>query len=501
MSLRKVLIANRGEIAVRIARACRELAIPCVAVYSEADRGAPHVAASDEAVHIGPAAASDSYLNADRLLEACVRTGCDSVHPGYGFLAENAKFAARIEQAGLTFIGPPAAAIAEMGDKTVARRRMTDSGVPVVPGSGGPLASAEEALSAAERAGFPVLLKAAAGGGGKGMRVVERAPDVARAFDAASREAGQAFGDDRVYVEKYLENPRHVEVQILADRHGTVLHLGERECSIQRRHQKLIEEAPAPGLPREVREELGNVACAAARAVGYVGAGTVEFLLQESEFYFLEMNTRIQVEHPVTELVTGVDIVQWQLRIAAGERLTLPDSVADPVGHAIECRISGEDPYGGFLPSTGIIRGLDLPGGPGVRWDGGVVVGSEVGLDYDPLLGKLIVLGATRAEAIVRMRRALDELALNGVRTTIPFHRAVMDEPDYLAGRVSVRYVEQHPELTESGAGWPADAAVAVAAVLEHRFRDMSSPRTTLRAASMPATERSAWQRRFEADE
>ncbi|MFQ5529387.1 MAG: acetyl/propionyl/methylcrotonyl-CoA carboxylase subunit alpha, partial [Gemmatimonadota bacterium] len=484
-----------------IARACRELGLSSVAVYSEADRGAPHVSACDEAVLIGPARASLSYLDVDRLLEACDSVDARAVHPGYGFLAENAEFARRVERAGLTFIGPSAEAIAEMGDKTVARRRMTDAGVPVVPGSSGPLATTTAARESAAAAGYPVLLKAAAGGGGKGMRVVESASDLEAAFEAASREAGQAFGDDRVYVEKFLENPRHIEVQVLADGQGTVIHLGERECSIQRRHQKLIEEAPAPELPRDARKQLGEVACAAARAVDYVGAGTVEFLLQGSEFFFLEMNTRIQVEHPVTELVTGVDIVQWQLRIAAGERLVLPDSAADPDGHAIECRISGEDPYAGFLPSTGKVRQLDLPGGPGVRWDGGIAPGTEVGLDYDPLLGKLVVHGRSRTEAIARMRRALDELALVGIRTTIPFHRAVMDEPDFQAGRVSVTYVDRHPDLTDGRTGWAVDAAVAVASVLEHRHRDTASPRTARLDGDHRATERSAWQRRFEVEE
>jgi len=501
MILRKVLIANRGEIAVRVARACRELRIPSVAVYSEADRFAPHVGSSDEAVFIGPAEASQSYLDMDRILDACRISGADSVHPGYGFLAENADFASRVEEAGLTFIGPPAAAIREMGDKTAARRRMTAAGVPVVPGSHTPHSSIGEALEAAENAGYPVLLKAAAGGGGKGMRLVEQPSDLEQAFAAACREAGQAFGDDRVYVERYLTRPRHIEVQVLADSHGTVFQLGERECSIQRRHQKLIEESPAPNLSSDLRIRMGQVACAAAQAVDYVGAGTVEFLLQDGEFYFLEMNTRIQVEHTVTEFVTGVDLVQWQLRIAAGERLALPDSVAEPTGHSIECRISGEDPYAGFLPSTGTVRSLDLPGGPGVRWDGGIGPGTEVGLQYDPLLGKLVVHGATRPEAIARMQRALGELGIDGVRTTIPFHRSVMDEPDFLAGNVSVRYVDLHPELTDSEIGWSVDAAVAVAAVLEHESRDRMARSSAVLAAQPQESGRSAWQRRFEEDE
>jgi acetyl-CoA carboxylase biotin carboxylase subunit len=501
MSLRKVLIANRGEIAVRVARACRELCIPSVAVYSEADRFSPHVGSSDEAVFIGPAEASQSYLDIDRILEACRATGADSVHPGYGFLAENADFASRVEKAGLTFIGPPAAAIREMGDKTAARRRMTAAGVPVVPGSHTPQSSIAEALEAADEAGYPVLLKAAAGGGGKGMRLVEQPAELEKAFAAACREAGQSFGDDRVYIERYLTNPRHVEVQVLADSHGTVLQLGERECSIQRRHQKLIEETPAPNLPPDVRKRMGQVACAAAQAVSYVGAGTVEFLLQDGEFYFLEMNTRIQVEHTVTEFVTGLDLVQWQLRIAGGERLCLPDSAGEPTGHSIECRISGEDPYAGFLPATGTIRSLDLPGGPGVRWDGGIGQGSEVGLHYDPLLGKLVVHGATRPEAIARMRRALGELAIDGVRTTIPFHIAVMNEPDFMAGNVSVKYLDLHPNLTDSDVGWSVDAAVAVAAVLEHESRNRVARGSGAPAAQPQKSGRSAWQRRFEVEE
>lgn len=500
MNLQKVLIANRGEIAVRVARACRELGIASVGVYSEADRSSPHVSSTDEAVFIGPAEASKSYLDVDRLLDACRSSGADSVHPGYGFLAENADFASRVEAAGLKFIGPPAAAIREMGDKTAARTRMTQSGVPVVPGSQTPNATVAEATESADQVGYPVLLKAAAGGGGKGMRLVEQPSEMRRAFEAACREAGQAFGNDQVYVERYLENPRHIEVQVLADVYGTTLQLGERECSIQRRHQKLIEEAPAPDLSPDLRNRLGEVACAAARAVDYVGAGTVEFLLQDGEFYFLEMNTRIQVEHTVTELVTGVDIVQWQLRIASGERISLPGSSVEPSGHAIECRISGEDPYAGFLPSTGRIRGLDLPGGPGVRWDGGIRPGTEVGLHYDPLLGKLVVHGATRAEAISRMRRALRELDIDGVRTTIPFHLSVMDEPDYLAGAVSVRYLDRHPELTDGSKGWSVDAAVAVATKLEHESRDVAR-RSAMLAIRPLRVERSAWQRRWETEE
>jgi len=468
MNLAKVLIANRGEIAVRVARACHELGLRSVAVYSEADAGAPHVRAADEAVAIGPADATRSYLDVDALLVACEATGADALHPGYGFLAENAEFARLVEAAGLVFVGPPPAAIAAMGDKTAARARMIAAGVPVVPGTERALEDAGEAATAAEEIGYPVLLKAAAGGGGKGMRIVESAAGLGSAFEAAGREAAQAFGDGRVYLERYLARPRHIEIQVLADAHGRLIHLGERECSIQRRHQKLIEEAPSPALDADLRARMGAVACEAARAVDYVGAGTVEFLFEDGEFWFLEMNTRIQVEHPVTELVTGVDLVQWQLRIAGGERLDVPDEAARPRGHAIECRIGGEDPAAGFLPATGTVRAVDLPAGPGVRWDGGVEAGTEVGLHYDPLLGKLLAWAPTRTGAIERMKRALGELRISGVRTTIPFHSAVMDEPDFRAGDLSIRYVERHPRLVEAAGEWTRDAALAAAGWLEH---------------------------------
>ncbi|MEJ2482882.1 MAG: biotin carboxylase N-terminal domain-containing protein, partial [Gemmatimonadota bacterium] len=341
----KILIANRGEIALRIVRACQELGVRAVAVYSEPDEFSPHVLTAEEAVPIGPAPAAESYLDIDRLLDAARRSKAQAVHPGYGFLAENPEFARRVEEEGLTFIGPSSSAIVAMGDKTEARRRMLSAGVPVVPGSEGPIGTVEQAKSEAMRIGFPVLLKAAAGGGGKGMRVVDGAADLERAFEAATREAGQAFGDPRVYMERFLARPRHIEIQILADGNGRTIHLGERECSIQRRHQKLIEESPSPAINPELRERMGDVAVSAAQAVDYVGAGTVEFLFEDGEFFFLEMNTRIQVEHPVTELVTGVDLVRWQIRIAAGATLEIEPSPEWPVGHAIECRISGEDPF------------------------------------------------------------------------------------------------------------------------------------------------------------
>ena len=509
MTLAKVLIANRGEIAVRVARACRELGLASVAVYSEADAGAPHVTAADEAVAIGPAEAARGYLDVDALLAACEATGADAVHPGYGFLAESADFARRVVAAGLVFVGPPADAIAAMGDKTAARSRMIGAGVPVVPGTERALDCASEAAEAADEIGYPVLLKAVAGGGGKGMRTVESPDDLAAAFEGARREAAQAFGDGRVYLERYLERPRHVEIQVLGDAHGRLIHLGERECSIQRRHQKLIEEAPSPVLDADLRERMGAVACEAARAVDYVGAGTVEFLFQDGEFWFLEMNTRIQVEHPVTELVTGVDLVQWQLRIAGGEHLTVSDDVAWPRGHAIECRIGGEDPVAGFLPATGTVRAIDLPAGPGVRWDGGVEAGTEVGLHYDPLLGKLLAWAPTRAEAIGRMKRALGELRVAGVRTTVPFHLAVMDEPDFRAGDMSIRYIEEHPDLLTAHGDWTLAAALAAAAWLEDARRNGTGVSAASAASpdagsdgriSRRGVERSAWQRALEGD-
>jgi acetyl-CoA carboxylase biotin carboxylase subunit len=498
----KILIANRGEIALRIVRACQELGVRAVAVYSEPDEFSPHVLTAEEAVPIGPAPAAESYLDIDRLLDAARRSKAQAVHPGYGFLAENPEFARRVEEEGLTFIGPSSSAIVAMGDKTEARRRMLSAGVPVVPGSEGPIETVEQAKSEAMRIGFPVLLKAAAGGGGKGMRVVDGAADLERAFEAATREAGQAFGDPRVYMERFLARPRHIEIQILADGNGRTIHLGERECSIQRRHQKLIEESPSPAIDPELRERMGDVAVSAAQAVDYVGAGTVEFLFEDGEFFFLEMNTRIQVEHPVTELVTGVDLVRWQIRIAAGATLEIEPSPEWPVGHAIECRISGEDPFSGFFPSTGRIESLYVPTGPGVRWDGGIARGFEVGLHYDPLLAKLIVHAPTRSEAILRMRRALRELQIEGIRTTQPFHLAVMDEPDFRAGALSIRYIEEHPALTAEGAAsWQERAAAIAAVLLEEEARTRERVSAGLSAddgGASPVRERSAWQQAFD---
>jgi acetyl-CoA carboxylase, biotin carboxylase subunit len=464
--LTRLLIANRGEIALRVIRACRELGIRSVAVFSEADRLAPHVLEADEAYPIGPSPAAQSYLRADALIELAKRVGCDAIHPGYGFLAERAFFAEAVEAAGLIFVGPSARAIHEMGDKTEARRRMIAAGVPVVPGNAEPVADAAAAERVAAEFGYPVLLKAAAGGGGKGMRVVTETSELPRALEAATHEAQAAFGDGSVYVEKYLDHPRHVEIQILADRHGKVLHLGERECSVQRRHQKMIEEAPSPAVDASLRERMGQAAVAAAAAVGYHNAGTIEFLVQDGEFYFLEMNTRIQVEHPVTELVTGIDLVQWQLRIAAGERLPFEQSDIRLNGHALECRITSEDPLNGFLPATGRITTLRPPTGPGIRWDSGIDEGSEVTLFYDPMLAKLIVHAPDRATAIARMRSALRELRLTGVETSVLFHQRVLAEPDFLAGEMDVKYVERHPALLETHADERHARLAAIAAAL-----------------------------------
>jgi len=477
--MRSVLVANRGEIALRVIRACRELGIRAVAVYSEPDRLSPHVLRADAALPVGPAEAAKSYLDVERILDAARSSGADAIHPGYGFLAERSHFARAVEEAGLTFVGPKAETIAAMGDKTEARSRMAKAGVPIVPGTREAARDAEDALRAAREIGLPVLLKAAAGGGGKGMRIVENEEALSRAFEGAAREAEAAFGDGAIYVEKFLDRPRHVEIQVLGDTHGNVIHLAERECSIQRRHQKLVEEAPSPVLSPEERAAMGEAAVQAARAVEYRGAGTVEFLYQDGAFYFLEMNTRIQVEHPVTELVTGIDLVEWQLRVAAGEALPFRQEDVELDGHAIECRITSEDPARGFLPSTGRIDHLELPSGPGVRWDGGILEGTEVGLHYDPLLGKLVVHASDRDAAIQRMARALGELVIEGVETCAWFHGQVMREEDFRRGDLSIRYLEEHEELLQdaTGDGEVRVAAVAAALLEEEDRRRHRTPR------------------------
>jgi acetyl-CoA carboxylase biotin carboxylase subunit len=444
-----------------------------VAVYAEPDRLAPHVLEADEAHLIGPAAAAESYLRGDALIEVARRSGAEATHPGYGFLSERAEFARAVESAGLNFVGPAPATIAAMGDKAEARRRMAEAGVPIVPGSPDAVDDAAAARRTAEELGFPVLLKAAAGGGGKGMRVARDAKEVERGFEAAEREARGAFGDGRIYLERFVERPRHIEIQVFGDAHGNVVHLGERECSVQRRHQKLIEEAPSPVLSAKEREAMGDAAVRAAAAVDYRGAGTVEFLYRAGEFYFPEMNTRLQVEHPVTELVTGLDLVHLQLRVASGEPLGFAQKDVCLKGHAIECRITSEDPYGGFLPSTGTISHLEIPGGPGVRWDGGIQRGHEVTLHYDPLLAKLIAHGSDRAHAIARMAGALDELVVVGVDTSAPYLRSVMDEPDFVRGDLSIQYVDDHPGLLERVPSGEELAALALAgALLEEEHRE-----------------------------
>ena len=482
--MKRVLIANRGEIAVRVIRACREEGIESVAVYSEADRRSPHVAAADMAVEIGPPPAAESYLNIERVLSAAQRTEADAVHPGYGFLAERADFAEAVEAAGLTFVGPPPSAIRAMGEKTTARRRMEESGVRVVPGTTSSVAGPKEAAVVAAEIGYPVLLKAVAGGGGKGMRRANSETELQGSFQQATSEAMKAFGNGDIYVERFIEHPRHVEIQVLADTHGTTVHFGERECSIQRRHQKLIEEAPSPAVGPELRELMGATAVRAARAVGYVGAGTVEFLLEpggeggSDKFYFLEMNTRIQVEHPVTEMVYGVDLVRQQLRIAAGARIEADGRSMEPKGHSIECRITSEDPFNDFLPDTGAIQYLNVPSGPGVRWDGGIAVGDDIGLYYDPLLAKLIVWGETRAAAMGRMRRALDELVIVGVATSQPFHRLVLEHETFKSGSYDIGYLEQHGDALLAAADDTGELErIAVAAALaEHQRMRIASP-------------------------
>jgi len=504
----KVLVANRGEIAVRVMRACREMGYPTVAVYSEPDRAALHVLYADEAMPIGPAPSRESYLRIDRILDAAKKTGADAIHPGYGFLAENADFARACRDAGIIFIGPSPESIDAMGSKTESRQRMQAAGVPVVPGTAAPLRDPVEARTEAKRLGYPVLLKAAAGGGGKGMRLVANDSEVEGAFQAARREAQKAFGDGTMYLEKYLERPRHIEIQILADQRGRVAALGERECSIQRRHQKLIEESPSVAVSPALRRRLSEAATAAAGAVGYVSAGTIEFLLaQTGEFYFLEMNTRIQVEHPVTELVYGVDLVREQLRIAGGQPMRVhgasgPGGQLHPRGHAIECRITAEDPFNDFLPATGVLQYLRVPSGPGVRWDAGVEAGNDVTLFYDPLLAKLITWGETRDVAIQRMRRALSELVIVGLPTSQPFHLRVMDDAEFLRGEIDIRYLERAGARVLAAPPRPGlERALAVAAAMvadERRSAGRSDGRTAaeserLGPSGRPAVGPSPW--------
>ncbi|MBI3286977.1 MAG: acetyl-CoA carboxylase biotin carboxylase subunit [Chloroflexi bacterium] len=470
---KKVLIANRGEIALRVIRACQELGVSTVAVYSEADRNALHVRYADEAYLIGPPPSRDSYLRIDKIIEVARRSGADAIHPGYGFLAENPDFPRACREAEIVFVGPPPEAITAAGNKLAARLTVRKAGVPVISGTQEEIPD-DRLVQVAQEVGYPLFVKAVAGGGGKGLRLVAAPEELPRALAAAHREAEAAFGYGGLYIEKVVENARHVEFQVLADAHGNFIHLGERECSLQRRHQKLVEEAPSVILTRDekLRARMGEAAIKAAKAAGYVNAGTIEFLLdKDKNFYFLEMNTRLQVEHPVTEMVTGIDIVKEQLRIASGKKLRYKQKDIRFVGHAIECRISAEDPFNKFLPSAGRITSLREPTGPGVRVESGVYEGMEISLYYDPLVAKLVVWGDTRAEAILRMRRALEEYQIVGVKTSIPFHRQLLDNTSYQAGHFDTRFVEERFVLSQEEKAHHGEVTALVAALIAHHRR------------------------------
>jgi acetyl-CoA carboxylase biotin carboxylase subunit len=443
--IQKILVANRGEIAIRVMRSCRELGIKSVAVYSDIDRKAMHVRYADEAYNVGPAPSNESYLNAEKILEVAKKANVDAIHPGYGFLSENAEFAGKVAEAGIIFIGPSPEAILAMGDKLTARQKMIENGVPVVPGTKEPVKSEEELVKTVESIGYPVMLKASAGGGGKGMRLVRNKEDLISSYRMAKSEASSSFGDDAVYVEKYIESPHHIEFQVLADKHGNTIHLFERECSVQRRHQKVVEETPSPLMTPELRDEMGKQAVAAAKSVNYEGAGTVEFLVDnDRNFYFLEMNTRLQVEHPVTELVTGKDLVKAQILIADGQPLPYKQEELSQIGHAIECRIYAEDHKKNFMPSPGLIQQIVEPLGQGVRTDGYVYEGYEIPYHYDPMISKLITWAPTRDEAIKRMKRALYEYKITGVKTSIPFLVKIMDTKDFYEGKYDTHFIEKN---------------------------------------------------------
>jgi acetyl-CoA carboxylase biotin carboxylase subunit len=487
---KKILIANRGEIAVRVIRACREMGIASVAVFSDADRASLHVLKADEAYPIGPAAATESYLNFAKVLDVAKRSGADAIHPGYGFLSENAKFAQACADAGIKFIGPTAAAMDAMGSKTRARQAMEKAGIPFVPGTSRGLDSEGQALQMAEKIGYPVMLKAAAGGGGKGMRLVHQREDLPAALEAARSEAQRAFGDGEVYLERAIVNPRHIEMQILADEQGHTVYLGERECSIQRRHQKVLEESPSVIVDADMRQRMGEAAVRVAKAAGYTNAGTIEFLVDQSKnFYFLEMNTRLQVEHPVTELVTGLDLVQLQIRIAAGESLPFQQEDIKVRGHAIECRIYAEDPEQNFFPSPGKITLLTVPSGPGIREDSGMYEGWTVPMDYDPLLAKLISYGSDRQQAIARMRRALDEYFVGGIKSNLSLFRRILDDKDFQAGKLDTGYLDR---LLRSDAAEGQKPDAEVAAIATGVFAMLDSESAGNGQAAQPA---SAWKR------
>jgi acetyl-CoA carboxylase biotin carboxylase subunit len=467
----KILVANRGEIAVRVLRACRELGLQTVAVYSDVDRHSLHVRYADEAYCIGTAPPRDSYLRADRIIDVAKRSGAEAIHPGYGFLAENADFAQACLDAGIAFVGPTPKAIQCMGDKTWARQAMIAAGVPVVPGTHESLTD-EQAVIEAERIGYPVLIKAAAGGGGKGMRHVSKSEDLPAALHMARNEARGAFGDDTIYLERAIEGARHIEFQIIADNYGQVVHLGERECSIQRRHQKLIEESPSRAVDADLRQRMGETAVKAVRAGGYTSVGTVEFLLDRNKnFYFLEMNTRLQVEHPVTELVTGIDLVREQLRLAAGRRLPYKQEDIEVKGWALECRICAEDPYNNFMPSIGRVTDVYEPSGQGIRVDSGIFAGFEVSIYYDPLVAKLLAWGETRGEAILRMKRALSEYKILGIKTTIPLYQKLMNSFSFIGGQFDIYFMEEDFALRGAGEGSHAEVAALAAAAYTYRQR------------------------------
>jgi acetyl-CoA carboxylase biotin carboxylase subunit len=475
----KILVANRGEIAVRVMRACAEMGIKSVAVYSDVDRTAMHVRFAHEAYPIGPPAPAESYLNIPKIIEVARKAGADAVHPGYGFLSENAEFARAVNEAGLTFIGPPPEAMEAVGDKVRARELMIAAGVPVVPGTPPLDDDVDAILAKAEEIGYPVLLKAAAGGGGKGMRLVESSKEMKSALAQARGEAATAFGDDRVFLEKFVVRPRHIEFQILADRHGNCVHLLERECSIQRRHQKLVEECPSPVIDEKTRAEVGELAVKAVQAAGYVNAGTVEFLRgDDGSFYFMEVNARLQVEHPVTEEVTGIDLVKAMIRVAAGEKLPWKQDDIERRGHSIECRIIAEDPSRNFMPAPGTITGLRTPAGPGVRYDDATYAGWTVPVHYDPMIAKLVSWGRDRHEAIERMTRALNELRIDGLTTSVPFHRRVMRNRAFNAGELHTGFLDEHPDLLENDTDeWLEEIAVIAAAVAHHRRVEERSAR------------------------
>ena len=495
--IRKVLVANRGEIAVRVMRTCRELGIQTMAVYSEPDRPSPHVRMADEAYHIGPAAANQSYLVQEKILEVAARSGADAIHPGYGFLSENASFAEACQAAGVIFIGPGPEAIRAMGDKTAARQLMEDAGVPMAPGTTDAVSDPEEGAGVAEEIGYPVLIKAAAGGGGKGMRIVDEAAGFTRAMEMAQSEASSAFGDGRVFIEKYIQQPRHIEFQILADAHGNTIHLFERECSIQRRHQKVVEEAPSSILTPELRDEMGRAAVAAAESCGYRNAGTVEFLVDaDQNFYFMEMNTRLQVEHPVTEWITGVDLVEQQIRVAEGRELEIRQEDLSIHGHSVECRVYAEDPASNFLPDPGPLHRHAAPSGFGVRVDSGVEEGGEVLIHYDPMISKLTSWGRDRDASIRRMIRALDEYEIAGVQTTIPFCRFAMEHKAFRDGHFSTHFVDDH--FTPDALSVDADSKDDLAALAATLYEAASDDKPTAAASQNGTPSRSPWKNRRE---